>query len=129
MKTRRLLALLLVLAISMSLVLTSCFSTPENPDNGGEQGGNTGGGGNGGGDVGSGDYVYFTDNAGWGTVYCHTWNTVGGTTQWPGVQMENTGGNQYRVMVDSSHTMVKFNNGNGVEGSEAELVIGNTYSN
>ena len=88
------------------------------------------GGGNSGGDVVvSGDYVYFTDNAGWGTVYCHTWNTVGGTTTWPGVQMENTGGNQYRVMVDGSHTMVKFNNGNGVEGSEAELVLGNTYSN
>nr|MBE6544679.1 hypothetical protein [Oscillospiraceae bacterium] len=82
MKTRRLLALLLVLAISMSLVLTSCFSTPENPDNGGEQGGNTGGGGNGGGEVivdpnaenyaaavalakswGTADYLYYKQNA------------------------------------------------------------------
>ena len=93
----------------------------------GGNGGNNGGG-NSGGNVGSGDYVYFTDNAGWGTVYCHTWNMDGGTTTWPGVQMEYVDG-QYRVAVDSTHTMVKFNNGNGVEGSEAELVIGNTYSN
>ncbi len=91
--------------------------------------GNGGNGGNGGGDVVTGDYIYFTDNAGWGTVYCHTWNMVGGSTEWPGIQMENVGGNQYRVMVDSNHTNLKFNNGNGVEGQEFELVLGNTYSN
>ena len=77
-----------------------------------------------------GDYIYFTDNAGWGTVYCHTWNLVGATnTPWPGDQMENVGGNQYRLLVDSTHTHLKFNNGNGVEGQEFELTIGNTYSN
>ena len=90
------------------------------------------GGGNSGGDVVvSGDYVYFTDNAGWGTVYCHTWNLVGDTnTPWPGDQMENVGGNQYRLLVDSTHTHLKFNGGNGgPESNEFELVIGNTYSN
>ncbi len=77
-----------------------------------------------------GDYIYFTDNQGWGTVYCHTWNMVGGTTVWPGTQMENTGGNQYRVMVDGTHTSVKFNGGDGgPESGEFELVLGQTYSN
>ncbi|MBQ7386522.1 MAG: starch-binding protein [Ruminococcus sp.] len=77
-----------------------------------------------------GDYIYFTDNQGWGTVYCHSWNMVGGTTEWPGVQMENVGGNQYRVVVDSTHTNLKFNGGlGGPESGEFELVIGNTYSN
>ena len=92
-------------------------------DNGGNGGGN-------GGDVVSGDYIYFTDNAGWGTVYCHTWNMVGGTTVWPGTQMENVGGNQYKVMVDGSHTNVKFNGGDGgPESAEFELVLGQSYSN
>ncbi len=77
-----------------------------------------------------GEYIYFTDNQGWGTVYCHTWNMVGGHTEWPGIQMENVGGNQYRVMVDSTHTNLKFNGGNGgPESGEFELVIGQTYSN
>ena len=93
-----------------------------------DNGGN--GGGNGGGDVVSGDYIYFTDNQGWGTVYCHTWNMVGGTTVWPGTQMENVGGNQYKVMVDGSHTNVKFNGGDGgPESAEFELVLGQSYSN
>ena len=86
-------------------------------------------GGNGG-DVVSGDYIYFTDNQGWGTVYCHTWNLVGGTTVWPGTQMENVGGNQYRVLVNSTHTNVKFNGGDGgPESGEFELTVGNSYSN
>ncbi len=78
-----------------------------------------------------GDYIYFTDNQGWGTVYCHTWNLVGATnTPWPGDQMENVGGNQYRLLVDSTHTHLKFNGGSGgPESNEFELVIGNTYSN
>ena len=78
-----------------------------------------------------GDYIYFTDNQGWGTVYCHTWNLVGGkNTPWPGDQMENVGGNQYRLLVDSTHTNLKFNGGEGgPESAEFELVIGQTYSN
>ena len=77
-----------------------------------------------------GDYIYFTDNQGWGTVCAHTWNTLGGTTVWPGTQMENIGGNQYRVIVDSTHTKIKFNNNNaGAESMEFDLVIGQTYSN
>lgn len=98
---------------------------------GNNSGGSSSGGSSSGGDVVvSGDYIYFTDNAGWGTVYCHTWNLLGSTnTPWPGDQMENVGGNQYRLLVDSSHTNLKFNNGNGVEGQEFELVIGQTYSN
>ena len=77
-----------------------------------------------------GDYIYFTDNQGWGTVCAHTWNDFGGTTVWPGTQMENVGGNQYRVMVDGTHTKIKFNNNNqGAESMEFDLVIGQTYSN
>lgn len=76
----------------------------------------------------SGEYIYFTDNAGWGTVYCHTWNMVGGSTTWPGNLMENVDG-VYRIAVDSTHDHVKFNNGNGIESGEFELVAGNSYSN
>ena len=89
------------------------------------------GGGGGGGDdiIVSGDYIYFTDNQNWGTVYCHTWNMVGGTTVWPGTQMEFVDG-KYRAMVDGSHTKVKFNGGlGGPESGEFDLVLGNSYSN
>ncbi len=89
------------------------------------------GGGGGGGDdiIVSGDYIYFTDNQNWGTVYCHTWNMDGGTTVWPGTQMEFVDG-KYRAMVDGSHTKVKFNGGlGGPESGEFDLVLGNSYSN
>lgn len=57
----------------------------------------------------SGNYIYFRDAAGWGTVYCHYWSDNGGSV-WPGEQMENVGGNLYRFAVPNDYTGAMYQN-------------------
>ena len=82
----------------------------------------------------SGNYIYFRDAAGWGTAYCHYWSDNSGSV-WPGDQMENVGGNLYRIAVpnDSTGAMyqkVVFNNGgNGAQTGDLMVELGRAFNN
>ncbi len=75
-----------------------------------------------------GNYIYLKDAAGWGAGYCHSWSSSSGTA-WPGVQMESMGNNLYRISIDSTHTGVVFNNGNGTQTGDLTPQYGMAYNN
>ncbi len=61
--------------------------------------------------------VYFTDNQGWGSVYCHYWGSAGNETTWPGKAMtwshyNEFGQNVYKVTIPGDTTGMVFNGGN-----------------
>ncbi len=63
--------------------------------------------------------IKFTDNQGWGTVYCYWWND-NGDNAWPGTQMSPAGTNDYQqaqfsVDIPTSVTHLIFSNGNGTQ--------------
>lgn len=81
----------------------------------------------------SGNYIYFRDAAGWGTAYCHYWSDSSGSV-WPGDQMENVGGNLYRIALQNDSTgamyqKVVFNNGNGTQTSDLMVELGRAFNN
>ena len=81
-----------------------------------------------------GNYIYLRDAAGWGTAYCHYWSDNSGSV-WPGDQMENVGGNLYRIALgnDSTGAMYKkvvFNIGsNAAQTADLDVQIGMAYNN
>lgn len=77
----------------------------------------------------SNEYIYVKDNANWGNVYCHSWGADGAGTNWPGTQMEAVGGGLFRIKLDSNHTNVVFNNGNGAQTSDLQVKLGQAYNN
>ncbi len=59
----------------------------------------------------SADCIYFKDNAGWGTVNCHSWPNGGDGTTWPGTAMESLGNGLYKIKLPEGHTNIVFNAG------------------
>ncbi len=61
----------------------------------------------------TGEYVYYKNNSGWGSVNAYYWSDSNTTmTSWPGLPMEHVGNNVYKIAVPSEATMIIFN-GNG----------------
>ena len=81
-----------------------------------------------------GNYIYLRDAAGWGTAYCHYWSDNSGSV-WPGDQMENVGGNLYRIALQNDYAgamyqKVVFNNGgNGAQTGDLEVQLGMAFNN
>ena len=61
-------------------------------------------------------YIYFQDKHSWGSkLNVHSWVPNGAGTSWPGEKAVYVGKNDnmdfYRVIIDSTKTMIIFNNG------------------
>ncbi len=84
--------------------------------------------------VSEGNYVYFKDDLGWGSAYCHYWSDASGSV-WPGEQMESLGNNLYRFLLpdDATGNMyqnVVFNIGsNAAQTPNLIAEIGRVYNN
>ena len=68
----------------------------------------------------SSDVVVFSDNQGWGSVYCYAWGNGDTLGAWPGTQMSYYGTNeygekQYSITVPSGSTGIIFSNGSGAQ--------------
>ena len=64
--------------------------------------------------------VVFTDNQGWGSVYCYAWGNGDTLGAWPGTKMSSYGTNdfgeqQYSIEIPSGTTGIIFNNGSGAQ--------------
>ena len=58
----------------------------------------------------TGEYVYYKNNSGWGSVNAYYWSDANITmTSWPGLPMEHVGNNVYKIVVPSEATMIIFN--------------------
>lgn len=78
----------------------------------------------------TGNYIYLQNDANWGVVYCHSWPTGAMGTTWPGTQMESMGNNLYRISIDSTHTNIVFNAGEGAAQTEnLTAEFGKTFNN
>jgi len=76
----------------------------------------------------SSEYIYFKDNANWGSVNCHSWSDGGEGTTWPGTPMESLGGGLYRIQLPDGHNKVVFNGG-GQQTADLNAEKGKAYNN
>ncbi len=78
----------------------------------------------------SSDCIYFKDNAGWGTVNCHSWPNGGDGTVWPGTPMESLGNGLYKIKLPDGHTNVVFNaGGDHCKTGDLNAEFGKAYNN
>ena len=78
----------------------------------------------------SADCIYFKDNAGWGTVNCHSWPNGGDGTTWPGTAMESLGNGLYKIKLPEGHTNVVFNaGGDHCKTSDLNAEFGKAFNN
>lgn len=78
----------------------------------------------------SSDCIYFKDDAGWGTVNCHSWPSGGDGTTWPGTAMESLGNGLYKIKLPEGHTNVVFNaGGDHCKTGDLNVELGKAYNN
>lgn len=78
----------------------------------------------------SGNYVYYKNNNGWGTVNAYMWSEANTNMMtWPGKTMESVGNNVYRVEVKSGATKIIFSDNGNNQTDDLDLQVGKMYDN